>query len=184
MVLAAGNAQWKSNARGGTWDNPFIFWPYLIKTDNWPDTWYFLIKIHFSNCLLLLGTPYKLYFYNVILIQVVEPFSEWEPPEFPNELLNTASYKIFNELWTLAAKNEQIWPKKEREKRLMATDEEMAYKTCSLPENVKQMVRTEKGKCIWSDHKGPFILHRNCLAVPIYRLHPCCKSPQHHRISS
>ena len=32
--------------------------------------------------------------------------------------------------------------------------------------------------------KGLFILHRNCVAVPIYRLYLCCKSPQHHRISS
>ena len=32
--------------------------------------------------------------------------------------------------------------------------------------------------------KGPFLLHRNCVAVPIYRKHLCRKSPQHHRISS
>ena len=32
--------------------------------------------------------------------------------------------------------------------------------------------------------KGPFILHPNCVAVPIYQLHLWCKSPQHHRISS
>ena len=31
---------------------------------------------------------------------------------------------------------------------------------------------------------GPFILHRNCVAVPICGLYLCRKSPQHHCISS
>ena len=34
---------------------------YLINKECWPNTLFFLIKSHFSNCILLLDTPYTLY---------------------------------------------------------------------------------------------------------------------------
>ena len=86
----------------------------------------------------------KLYFHNVILIQVMEPFSDWKPPEPPNELLDTTSYKIFDELWKLGSNTARILTEDERRFRIKTKIKAPVFRSPDIPGTVVEMVRSEK----------------------------------------